>query len=114
QGRRQDVAVSCAPAGSAVPVGGRPRLTQPWHTSTADTAGAHEPRTPRLRAAIERRTSVRTVRTALVGCGKVGQTHAAALRALPESEFVAACDSDPARAAALAGRYGVRAYADVG
>jgi predicted dehydrogenase len=55
-----------------------------------------------------------TVRTALVGCGKVGQIHAAALRALPESEFVAACDRDPARSAAFAQRYGVRPYDDVG
>ncbi len=54
-----------------------------------------------------------TVRTALVGCGKVGQIHAAALRSLPESEFVAACDRDPARAAAFAQRYGARPYADV-
>jgi predicted dehydrogenase len=54
-----------------------------------------------------------TVRTALVGCGKVGQIHAAALRDLPESAFVAVCDRDPARAAAFAGRYGVRPYDDV-
>lgn len=53
------------------------------------------------------------VRTALVGCGKVGQTHALALRDLPTSHFVAACDADPARAAAFADRYGVRPYADV-
>jgi predicted dehydrogenase len=54
------------------------------------------------------------VRTGLVGCGKVGQIHAAALRELPESEFVAVCDSDPARAAAFAGRYGTRPFTDVG
>lgn len=57
---------------------------------------------------------MRTVRTALIGCGKVGQIHATALRALPESELVAVCDSDPARAAAFAGRYGGRAFSDVG
>ena len=39
-----------------------------------------------------------TVRTALIGCGKVGQIHAAALHALPESELVAVCDSEPQRA----------------
>jgi predicted dehydrogenase len=55
-----------------------------------------------------------TVRTALVGCGKVGSIHAAALRQLPESTFVAVCDRDPARAAAYAGRYGVSPYDDVG
>ena len=53
------------------------------------------------------------VRTALVGCGKVGQIHAAALRDLPESSFVAVCDSDPARAAAFAQRHGTRAYTDL-
>ena len=53
------------------------------------------------------------VRTALVGCGKVGQIHAQALRALPESEFVAACDVDLERAESFATRYGVRPYTDV-
>jgi UDP-N-acetyl-2-amino-2-deoxyglucuronate dehydrogenase len=57
---------------------------------------------------------MRTVRTALIGCGKVGQIHAAALRALPESEFVAVCDSAAERAAAFARRHGARAYSDVG
>jgi predicted dehydrogenase len=52
------------------------------------------------------------VRTALVGCGKVGQIHAAALAALPESEFVAVCDSSGERASAFAQRYGTRAWTD--
>ncbi len=54
------------------------------------------------------------VRTAIVGCGKVGQIHAAALRDLPESEFVAVCDQDAGRAAAYAERYGVRPFTDLG
>jgi NAD-dependent oxidoreductase involved in siderophore biosynthesis len=54
-----------------------------------------------------------TVRTALVGCGKVGQIHAGALATLPESHFVAVCDSRAERAAAFAVRYGVSAYPDV-
>jgi predicted dehydrogenase len=53
------------------------------------------------------------VRTALVGCGKVGQIHARALRERPRSEFVAVCDSDPGRAAAFAERYATRAFTDV-
>jgi UDP-N-acetyl-2-amino-2-deoxyglucuronate dehydrogenase len=53
------------------------------------------------------------VRTALIGCGKVGQIQAAALCALPESEFVAVCDSDLARAQAFARRFGARPYSDV-
>ena len=53
------------------------------------------------------------IRTALIGCGKVGQIHAAALRTLPESEFVAVCDPDASRTAAFAARFGVRPYTDV-
>jgi UDP-N-acetyl-2-amino-2-deoxyglucuronate dehydrogenase len=50
------------------------------------------------------------VRTALVGCGKIGRTHAQALARLSESEFVAVCDALPERAASLATRFEVRAY----
>jgi predicted dehydrogenase len=53
------------------------------------------------------------LRTALIGCGKVGQIHAAALRSLPESEFVAACDPQRERAEAFAALHGTRAFADV-
>lgn len=57
---------------------------------------------------------MQTVRTALIGCGKVGQIHAAALSALPESELVAVCDADAARAAAFAERCGAKPFTDVG
>jgi UDP-N-acetyl-2-amino-2-deoxyglucuronate dehydrogenase len=57
---------------------------------------------------------MRTIRTALIGCGKVGQIHAAALRALPESEFVGVCDRDASRAAAFAQRFGSAPFSDVG
>jgi len=53
------------------------------------------------------------LRTALIGCGKVGQIHAAALRSLPESDFVAACDPQRERAEAFASLHGTSAYADV-
>jgi predicted dehydrogenase len=53
------------------------------------------------------------VRTAIVGCGKVGQIHAQALASLAESDFVAACDVDLQRAVAFASRYGVHPYDDV-
>src|SRR4051794_33198953 len=53
------------------------------------------------------------LRTALIGCGKVGQIHAAALRSLPESEFVAACDPQRERAEAFASLHGTRPFADV-
>ncbi len=54
------------------------------------------------------------LRTALIGCGKVGHIHARALRQLPESEFVAVCDAQPERAEDFAGRYGVRPFTDGG
>ena len=50
------------------------------------------------------------VRTAIIGCGKVGQIHAQALCTLPESKFVAVCDAQFARAQSFAGRYGVEAF----
>jgi predicted dehydrogenase len=53
------------------------------------------------------------VRTALIGCGKVGHTHAKALNTLPESDFVAVCDQNPIRARAFADQYHTRAYGDV-
>ena len=56
---------------------------------------------------------MRPVRVGLVGCGKVGTIHAAALRSLPEAEFVAACDASPERAEAFAARYGCRPFPDV-
>ena len=54
------------------------------------------------------------VKTALVGCGKVGQIHARALASLPESELVGVCDIDFDRASAFATQYGGRPYLDVG
>jgi predicted dehydrogenase len=53
------------------------------------------------------------LRSALVGCGKVGHTHAGALRALDASDFVAVCDRTLAGARAFAEPYGVRAHADL-
>lgn len=53
------------------------------------------------------------VRTALIGCGKVGQIHAAALCELPESELVAVCDTSADRAEAFAAKYGGRPYTDL-
>lgn len=53
------------------------------------------------------------VRIGIIGCGKIAQTHAAALASLPEAEFVAVCDADEARARAMASEYDVpRVYGD--
>lgn len=53
------------------------------------------------------------LRTALVGCGKVGHLHAAALKSLPESEFVAVCGRTAEKAKGFAEKYGVNAFTDV-
>jgi UDP-N-acetyl-2-amino-2-deoxyglucuronate dehydrogenase len=55
----------------------------------------------------------RRLRTALVGCGKVGATHAAALRTLDESDFVGVCDADFGRAGRFAADGPARPFADV-
>jgi predicted dehydrogenase len=56
---------------------------------------------------------MKPVRTALIGCGKVGGLHAAALTSLAESALVAVCDSSLERAEQFAGRYGGRAFSDM-
>jgi UDP-N-acetyl-2-amino-2-deoxyglucuronate dehydrogenase len=56
---------------------------------------------------------VEKLRTALVGTGKVAHLHAAALRALPESEFVAVCGRPTAKLGEFAARYQVAAFTDV-
>jgi UDP-N-acetyl-2-amino-2-deoxyglucuronate dehydrogenase len=56
---------------------------------------------------------MRKVRTAVVGCGKIGRVHADALQSVPEAEFVAVCDSDAARSQAFAEQYGVRPFPDL-
>ena len=50
------------------------------------------------------------IATALVGCGKVGHTHALALSQLPQSRFVAVCSRTPEHAAAFGRLYGTRPY----
>lgn len=54
------------------------------------------------------------LRTAIVGCGKVGHTHAQAYASLPESHFVAAYSRNPAKANSFARQFGVEAYSDLG
>lgn len=51
------------------------------------------------------------VKFALVGCGFIGQVHAANLAAHPETALTLVADLDPARAQGLAQRYGSRALA---
>ena len=53
------------------------------------------------------------LKIALVGCGKIGQTHAQALAVLEESKFVAACDIELERASSFAARFQVKPYDDL-
>lgn len=55
----------------------------------------------------------RPVRTAIIGCGKVGQLHAKALSTLGNSAFVATCDTDLDRAQAFGRQYNVAAFNSV-
>ncbi len=56
---------------------------------------------------------MRRIGTALLGCGKVGETHAAALASLPASRLIAVFDPQPERAAAFAARFGGKPYFDL-
>lgn len=47
----------------------------------------------------------------VVGVGSLGQWHARIYSELPDVELVGVCDSNPARAAEIASRYGTRAFA---
>lgn len=53
------------------------------------------------------------VRVGLIGCGKVGLIHAAALGGLAEAELAAVCDVSAERARAFADQYGTPGYTDV-
>lgn len=55
----------------------------------------------------------RPIGTALIGCGKVGNTHAQALKLIPESRFSAVFDMDCERARRFAKTYGVQAFTDL-
>lgn len=54
------------------------------------------------------------LRTAVIGCGKVGRIHARALASLPESEFVATCDADLGRAHVCGNELRVAAFSNAG
>lgn len=53
------------------------------------------------------------LRTAVIGCGKVGHFHADAYRDLPNSELVACLDNNQERADAFAKEYGIKGYTDL-
>ncbi|NLF75996.1 MAG: Gfo/Idh/MocA family oxidoreductase [Chloroflexi bacterium] len=53
------------------------------------------------------------IRTAVIGYGKVAHLHAAALRGLPMSDFVAVCGRNIERAQSFADQYGLHAFTRV-
>ena len=53
------------------------------------------------------------LKTAVIGYGKVAHTHAEALACIPESEFVAVCGRDVAKARAFGERYRVKPFTRV-
>lgn len=57
---------------------------------------------------------MKQIGTALIGCGKVGETHAQAYKSLDESNFIAVFDLDKSRTEEFASRYGVSPYTDLG
>jgi predicted dehydrogenase len=56
---------------------------------------------------------MKTIKTAVIGCGKVAHYHAQALKSIPESDFAAVYGRDLSKARAFAARYQVNAYDDV-
>ncbi|MBI3003606.1 MAG: Gfo/Idh/MocA family oxidoreductase [candidate division NC10 bacterium] len=52
------------------------------------------------------------IRVAVIGVGHVGEHHARLYRDLPGAELTAVCDTDAARAGAVAARHGARAVTD--
>jgi len=53
------------------------------------------------------------IRTAVIGAGKVADSHASILATLPDSELVGVCSRTREKAETLAGRYGARAFTGV-
>ncbi|GHU07874.1 oxidoreductase [Betaproteobacteria bacterium] len=53
------------------------------------------------------------VKTAIIGCGKVSDLHAAALKQAPESQFVAVYSRNAEKAKQYGEKYGVRGFSDI-
>jgi predicted dehydrogenase len=53
------------------------------------------------------------LRSAIIGCGKMAQVHAQALKNIAETELVAVQSRSGEKVAATAARFGVKAYADI-
>ena len=53
------------------------------------------------------------IKTAVIGCGKVGHFHARAFQACENSELVACWGRNPEKTEAFAAQYGIKAYTDL-
>jgi predicted dehydrogenase len=53
------------------------------------------------------------VKTAIIGCGKVSDLHAAALKRTPEAQFVAVYSRSPEKAKQYGEKYGVQGFSDI-
>lgn len=53
------------------------------------------------------------LRSAIIGCGKIAQVHAQALKNIAETELVAVQSRNAEKAAATAARFGVKPYTDI-
>lgn len=57
--------------------------------------------------------NMKKLKTAIIGCGKVGHIHAEVLKRIPESDFTAVCGRDIEKTSLFAMKYGVKAYTDI-
>lgn len=58
-------------------------------------------------------TGRKSLKAAIVGCGKVATTHALAYQSLSSSKLVSVCDISAERAGSFASKFGVKSYADL-
>ena len=56
---------------------------------------------------------MKKIKTAIIGCGKVSDLHAAALKRTPEAHFVAVCSRHHEKAHRYAEKYGVQGFCDI-
>jgi UDP-N-acetyl-2-amino-2-deoxyglucuronate dehydrogenase len=56
---------------------------------------------------------MKKLKSAIIGCGKMAQVHAQALKNIEETELVAVQSRNTEKAAATAARFGVKAYSDI-
>lgn len=66
-----------------------------------------------LESAVFMSTGSGRIRSALVGCGRIGERHAAILSSSPESELVALVDTQRSKAERYASKHGGRPYTDL-